>query len=173
MTISIRPLDPPDWEIYRTVRLRALQREPAVFSSNYAKEAACGQDVWQGRLSGKAGRVFGVFDAENIIGLTGIFQDSEDVRGKTVMLVMSYLDKEYRGRGLSRLLYEARIKWAISQPQYERITVSHREGNESSRRANQSFGFAFTHKTMKAWPDGQDAEQWHYELLLKPLREPK
>ena len=77
---------------------------------------------------------------------------------------MSYIDSEYRGKGLSALLYQARINWARTLG-FERITVGHREGNEASKAANQKFGFVFLEKEEIDFPDGR-AFDYRYELKL-------
>lgn len=173
MSITIRALDPPDWELYKEIRLYALQTEPTVFSSNYLKESAYDDDVWQQHLNGQGQRrrIFGLFDGSAIIGLTGIVIRDDDPAGCTAHLIMSFIRPAYRGRSLSRLLYQARIDWAVAQPQLQTITVSHRAGNEASRRANQSFGFILTHKDEIKWPDDKIDEQWNYALSLFPLRQ--
>jgi RimJ/RimL family protein N-acetyltransferase len=167
VTVTIRALDPDDWRIYRDVRLRALDTEPSVFSSNHEKESAYPESEWRAHLDGAGKRVFALFDGDKPVGLTGIFTARTDETGRSAVLAMSYIEPAYRGRGYSRLLYQARIDWARAQPQFERIIVSHRGGNEASRRANQAFGFMLTGKGSKVWPDGQEAEEWHYVLALK------
>ncbi len=82
----------------------------------------------------------------------------------------SYIRQAYQGRGYSKLLYKARIDWAIEHKEWDRLIVSHRESNERSRRANQAFGFMFTHKSPHTWPDGAQEDEWHYEMDLAAKR---
>lgn len=107
-----------------------------------------------------------MFDDARLIGITAVFTFNGDSTGQTAILAMSFIDPEYRGRGLSRLLYEARVAWAKAQPNLTRVIVSHRESNEVSRRANQHFGFVYTHTTSRTWPDGVTENELHYELRL-------
>ena len=104
------------------------------------------------------------------VGLTGMVQDRRDETGQTGGLVMSYLQPPYRGRGLSRLLYQARLDWAIAQTNWTTLVVSCRAGNEASRRANQTFGFQLVSKEPIIWPDGAEADEWKYRLDLAALR---
>jgi RimJ/RimL family protein N-acetyltransferase len=168
--VIIRQLNESDWEMFRFIRLKALQAYADVFASPYAKEAAESESWWKETLDGKGKAVFGIFDGESMIGFTGIFTARIDPTGQTGILAMSYIEPEYRGQGLSRLFYRARIDWAITQPQLKMLTVSHREGNETSRRANQAFGFILDHKEKKLWPDGTEADDWYYSLDLESLR---
>ncbi len=86
-------------------------------------------------------QVFGLFDGSQLIGVTAMFTHSGDPSGETAFLAMSFIQPEYRGRGLSRLLHQARLEWVRAHSRFKRIVVGHRESNEISRRANQAFGF--------------------------------
>lgn len=46
------------------------------------------------------------------------------------------------------------------------IMVSHRAGNESSKAANQKFGFKYLHANNVSWPDGEFADELVYVLDL-------
>jgi RimJ/RimL family protein N-acetyltransferase len=63
-----------------------------------------------------------------------------------------------------------RIDWAKNYPSFKRLVISHRDGNEASRRANQAFGFKFIGKELIEWPDGGKAFDHTYELDLNLLR---
>ena len=55
--------------------------------------------------------MFGLFDGDCLIGITAAFALAEDPAAQTAIFGMSFILPEYRGRGLSRLLYEARLEW--------------------------------------------------------------
>jgi RimJ/RimL family protein N-acetyltransferase len=111
-----------------------------------------------------------LFDGDKIIGLAAVFTSPEESNGQSGVLAMDYIDPLYRGRRLSKLLYQARIDWAKQHQPFKRLVISHREGNEASRRANQSFGFKFIGKEEIDWPDGTKAPDYRYELDLAALR---
>ena len=162
--IAIRQLGAEDWEIYRDLRLHALKTEPGVFSSNYARESAFTKDEWVERIAVGGKAAFGLFDDRNLVGITGIVRMDGIEDAPEVVLVASYILPEYRGRGLSRYFYEARLNWAASQGNIKTVIVSHRESNDASRRANQAFGFVKTGVEMKTWPDGIQENQVCYAL---------
>lgn len=166
-SIKIRQLFEEDWEIARSIRLRALKQASDVFLSNYDKEAGYDAETWKSRLREESGATFGLFDNDKIIGLTGVFTWRGDNTGKTAILAMSFIEAAYRGKGYSKLFYEARIKWAKEKGSFDQIRVSHRQGNETSRRANQAFGFEFKGKEMVDWPDGSKDFEHNYELDLR------
>ena len=170
MSITTRALTAQDWEIFRQIRLRALREHPDVFSGSYGEAAARTEREWIEMLDGKGKCIFGLFDGDRIIGLAAIFTSREDPDGHSGMLAMDYIDPLYRGRRLSRFLYQARIDWAKQHRPFRRLVVSHREGNDPSRHANQSFDFKFVRKEEKDWPDGTKAPDYVYELDLAALR---
>lgn len=166
MAYSVRPLAQADWEVFRSIRLEALKDSPQFFGSNFVRENAFTQTDWHERLSGDGKAMFGLFDENQIIGLTGIVTDQNDQSQKTALIISSYTTPVYRGKGLSRMLYQACISWAKDQPQIKRITVSHRESNLASKHANQKFGFVEIGRSSKTWPDGTSEDEIFYELTV-------
>lgn len=166
MAISIIQLTDDDWRIYSQVRLKALQTDPKVFGSSYEIESGQTEEAWRTQLQADDGAVFLLFDGELPIGITGVAVDRNDSTKRTAILWGSWLEPEYRGKGLSHLMYQARIDWAKTHPGIERIIVSHRASNVASGRANQKHGFQFTHRTEKTWRDGGVEDEVFYELGL-------
>jgi RimJ/RimL family protein N-acetyltransferase len=171
---SLRALTPDDWSIFRSLRLQALRETPGAYFSSHESEAKLSEAAWKERLDGNRKCIFGLFDGGNdLIGIAAIFTWRDDPTAQTGILAMDYVDARYRGRGLSRLLYQGRITWAIGQPHLTRLVISHRAGNEASRRAMLSSGFEYRGKRTIHWPDGVDAEEWNYGLDLEALRRAK
>jgi len=166
MEYSIRKLDENDWRIFSEIRLRALQTDPSVFGSNHERESKFPESEWRSQLNNPDAAVFAVFDGERPVGMTGVAVDRDDPSRKTALLWGSWLEPSARGKGISKLMYEARIGWARQQAGVERIIVSHRESNVASKFANQNFGFVQTHTTEKVWNDGVAEREFHYELTL-------
>ncbi len=161
--IIIRSFETEEWAALKSMRLRALQEHRDVFSGRYEDAVSQPDDYWIEMIGATNGRVFGLFDGEKLIGITGIWRDknSATVAG----LYMSYFDPDYRSFGLSRLMYKTRIDWARSNGITE-IYVSHREGNDASKAANQKFGFQLTRIDEVEWPDGKIAKDYVYKLVL-------
>ena len=167
MKYSIRKLEEKDWSVFSEIRLRALQTDPSVFGSNHERESKVPESEWKSQLNNPDSAVFGVFDDDRPVGMTGVAVDRDDPSRKTALLWGSWLEPDARGKGISKLFYEARIGWARQQPGVERIIVSHRESNVASKFANQKFGFVPTHVSDKVWNDGVAEKEFHYELILK------
>jgi RimJ/RimL family protein N-acetyltransferase len=109
---------------------------------------------WQDTIKGQAHQVFGLFDGEHLIGVTAAFTSPEDPSGKTAVLAMSFIPPEYRGRGLSRLFYEARLDWIRTHSHFRRVTVSHRWSNEVSRHAIRRYDFGLRAGLLERGPMG-------------------
>lgn len=164
--VHIRQLNRYDWQALRAIRLKALQNHAEVYGSRYEDEAIKDDRYWQDMLDGHDCAVFGLYDDQCLIGIGGAFTDKHDESGQTAVLAMGYIETNYRGQKLSRLLYEARIGWAQAQHRFTKIVVSHRRGNEASRRANQAFGFSYSGTGLTHFIDGEDAEI-KYEMELE------
>jgi len=164
--IFIRALVPAEWERLRDFRLGALRAAPGAFALSYEECASWSPEQWQAGISAPTHQIFGLFDGENLIGITGVFTRREDPSGQTALLVMSYIEPAYRARGLSDLLYRARLDWIRASRRFRTVHVSHRASNEASRRANQRHGFVKTGAKPIQWPDGTVEDEIHYELTL-------
>jgi GNAT superfamily N-acetyltransferase len=165
-SIIIRALESSEWSALRDFRLQALKAAPGVFGSAYRTEVTKKPEEWESTVSGPEHQVFGLFDVQYLIGITAAFAWREDPSGHTAVLAMSFILPEYRGRGLSRLLYETRLDWIRSRPQFTRVVVSHRESNEMSRWAIERHGFRLTRRVPRVWPDGTTEDEIFYELRI-------
>ena len=164
--ILIRPLDSSEWESFRDFRLAALLASPGSFYATFAKEIKLSPDKWRDRIAAPDHQVFGLLDGEKLIGITAVFTDRDDPSGQTAHLAMSFILPPYRGQGLSRKLYDARLTWIIAQPQFKRVTAGHRASNDASRRAMQAQGFVRIGQSSRLWPDGVTEDDVHYELVF-------
>ncbi len=167
MNFTIRRLTEDDWLEFSRIRLTALKTDPQVFGSNYERESKNTEADWRARLGAKDIAVFLIYENDTPIGTTGVMIDRDDRTQKTALLWGSWLAPDFRGKGLSELMYQTRIEWAKRQPTVERIIVSHRASNLSSKYANQKHGFVFTHKAAKTWTDGKSEDEIFYELKIK------
>jgi RimJ/RimL family protein N-acetyltransferase len=147
--------------------LEALKTDPKVFGSNYEKESQMTEAEWRSRLQSKDNAIFLIYENETPIGVTCVSIDRDDHTQKTALLWGSWLAPHFRGKGLSDVMYKTRIDWATAQPTIEKIIVSHRASNLSSKYANQKHGFAMTHKQEKVWTDGAVEDEVFYELKIK------
>jgi GNAT superfamily N-acetyltransferase len=161
---TIRQFSPEDVAQYKSLRLEALQLECGMFCSSYSREAAFSHEQWVARISNPNCAYFGLYNEDELIGITGIVITDEE-RPTEAFMTHSYIRKEYRGQRLSRILYEARLEWARTH-QIKCLKVGHRVSNLISKAANQYYGFNYTHSEPNTWPDGQTEDMLYYELML-------
>ena len=163
MTVHIRRFLPHEAGAYKAIRLEALALDRGMFGNSYETEAAFDDAHWGDRLRNPDVACFGLFDGEALIGLTSILRDAE--RRAEAYMTQSYIRKAYRGRGLSAMLYEARIGWA-REVGIARLLIGHRERNAASAAAIRRYGFAFSHCVSRQWPDGATEDMIYYTLDL-------
>jgi GNAT superfamily N-acetyltransferase len=163
MEYTIRQFLPHEGEMYKSIRLEALQLSHGMFGNSHATEAAYNDSLWQDRLKSPTTACFGLFGNDELIGLTSIVCNAE--RPDEAYMTQSYIREEHRGLGLSKLLYEARIAWARAHG-VKLLTIGHRESNLASKAAVQRFGFRHSHRETRQWPDGATEDMIYYSLDL-------
>lgn len=163
MAIAIRKLDGTDGVTLRRFWLHGLRHHPRFFSGQ-AGIADLPPDHWQAAIAGPDHQMFGLFDNARMIGITAAFAVREDPHGETAMFGMSFIAPDYRGLGLSRLLYDARLAWIRTRPRFKRVILSHAAFNEASRRAHRRYGFTRTDTVAPAGRDGEPEE--YYEIAV-------
>jgi RimJ/RimL family protein N-acetyltransferase len=165
--IQARPLRASEWSEFKDIRLLALKSAPGMFATSYEEAAERSPEAWQEIVAGPGHQVFGLFDGAQLIGITGVFGGREDSDDDTAFLVMSFIMPEYRRRGLSSLLYEARLDWVRMRNRFKRAVAAVRASNEISQRACQRFGFACISRAPRTWPDGTTEDELIFELRLQ------
>lgn len=161
---NIHQFRPEEFERYKRMRLEALKNEPGMFGNSHAFESGFTDRQWIERITNPDGACFGLYCDQELIGITSIIIDKE--KPDEAYMTQSYIEKAYRGIGLSKILYQTRIKWA-SQRNLKRLTIGHKESNVASKNANQHFGFKYTHKEIRHWPNGSIEPMVYYELKLE------
>lgn len=168
--VFVRALNPDDFVIFRAMRLRALEAHLEDYCAHLETKLRYEDSDWQFTLNGEGKQVFGLFDGLTLIGITAIFTSGEDASGQMGVLAMSYIEPDYRGKNYSALFYQARFLFAAAHLPWTRLTVSHRRGNESSRRAILRHGFTLTGTRQTNWSDGTRDKEFLYILDLEALR---
>ena len=164
--LTVRALAVSEWGLFRDVRLMALKDAPGAFATSYAQAAQRTPETWQSLVRGPTNQIFGLFNGEHLVGITGAFAWPDDPSGETATLVMSYIVPAYRGRGLSRLLYAAALDWTRRHPRFRRVIVAMRASNAASRRACERQRFTPVRTAPRTWPDGANEDEIVYELRL-------
>lgn len=162
-SFSTRKLGEGDLELFKAIRLEALLKEPHLFGSTFERESSMSDAEWLSKLRDSSCAYFVLTLGQECVGVTGILTSRENPNH--AILIASYIREEYRRKGGSDFLYEARLGWARKNG-FEEVLVSHRASNEASRRANQRHGFEYTHSKSHTWNDGVVEDEVSYRLRL-------
>jgi RimJ/RimL family protein N-acetyltransferase len=101
----IRLLTATDIDIFRRIRLEALRTEPASFASTTADWEALPDDEWHRRVTETP--VFAAFDDAEPVGLMGLMRQRSSKMAHRATIIMVYVRRDHRGRGLAAALLEA------------------------------------------------------------------
>lgn len=136
-TISVRPLQPADWDLYRAVRLAALADAPDAFGSTLGREQAFTEDRWRERLTRHC--QFVAEDDDGACGLIGILPAGPGV----AELVSMWVSPAARGRGAGDLLVREALRWAHDHDSPQ-VLLWVAEGNDHAERLYARHGFQRT-----------------------------
>ncbi len=135
--MKIRLLTEKDWQIWKALRLEALQNSPESLASSYEEEIGCSQKEWEDKLT--KSDVFGAFIDNKLIAGAGFHRLN---RLKTMHrgdLFAMYVMPEYRGQGIASQLIETVINHARSL--VIQLHLSCVTNNESAVKLYQKHGF--------------------------------
>ncbi len=163
----IRPLIASDVSAFKAIRIRATEESRTSVYQNPEEERARPLEELQHQLNDSQARVFGAFEDEQLLGISGISRDPETKRSHTARIRLLYVNPAYRGRGIARRLLTYVLDYAASIPQIRQVKLSVSANNTTAQRLYAAFGF----KTYATDPnvlfvDGKFIDE---NLLLLPL----
>ncbi|HLW96782.1 MAG TPA: GNAT family N-acetyltransferase [Solirubrobacteraceae bacterium] len=145
--MEIRRLGSADADVFREIRLRALEDAPYAFASSLADESASGPDFWQGRVdegaTARKGAIFAAIDENGRAAAMagGFFPQLGDAEA---VLWGMWVAPEARRGGLARELVEAVVGWARSRGARRlRLCVSETERSRPAAALYGVLGFNY------------------------------
>ncbi len=164
--LSVRQLDASDANAFRAIRLRALKEEGEKFGPTYENEVKLTYDEWEKRVTPTADtRLFGLFDANKLVGVMRATLWDEDATGKTALWGQAYVLPHYRGkRGhdgnkLTAPLYAARAEW--TKTRYTSAVTYIRQDNAASQKPHLKHGAKLIFSRVINWP-GRAPVPWNF-----------
>jgi ribosomal protein S18 acetylase RimI-like enzyme len=146
-SISVVVLGPQDWRDLRAIRLEALRSEPAAYSSSYEETLARSDEHWQQRLASDHSVHLLARAQSRPIGMVGGYLGSDEGDESVAVVFGMYVAREYRGRGIGRLLLSSLIDHLSAFPQISTIRLWVTETQDSARALYESMGFQMIGKT--------------------------
>jgi GNAT superfamily N-acetyltransferase len=135
----VRRITEDDWQTLREIRLRALQTDPAVFGSTYARESEFDEATWRSRTQTAA--VFLAFDGALPIGIVmGRVSDEDETAWD---LMGMWVAPSARGRGLTPPLIDEVVS-AAREDGARRVELWFAGGNDRAASVYERYGFVLT-----------------------------
>jgi len=168
--IAIEPITLANVEIFKTIRLRALQDTPSAFASTYARESQMSDEGWRNRVerwSGESGIGFlafdknTAFDEDAACGIAGAFLEPND-RSRAHLISM-WTAPTHRRRGVGRMLVNEVAAWAQGRgAEVLQLMVTSR--NDAAMRFYERLGFR---RTGRIEPYPNDPALMEYEMARR------
>jgi ribosomal protein S18 acetylase RimI-like enzyme len=164
----IRALGAADAAAFKAIRVQATEEAQTSVYQTPAEESARPLEELQIQLTDRHSRVFGAFEGEQLVGISGISRDPESKRRHTARIRLLYVSPAHRSRGIARQLLTSVVDYAASIPGIRQIKLSVTCNNASAQHLYAAFGF----KTYATDPnvlrvDGQFIDE---ALMLLVLR---
>lgn len=159
--IALEPIGPQNAQIFKDIRLRALQDSPTAFSSTFAEESKLTDPDWRKRAthwSGAKSIGYLALDDRAAVGIAaGILNQTKP---SCADLVSMWVASTHRRKGIGGMLVETVVTWARSQnAQVLLLLVT--SNNHKAINFYQRLGFSLTGKTE---PYRNDPSLLNYEM---------
>ena len=161
--IELMPVEIANLQLFKTVRLRALEESPSAFGSTYAREVQFDDEEWTKRaLRWNGERGIGYLAVESGVGcgIAGALLDSFDE--SRADLVSMWTAPTHRRLGVGKLLVEAVMSWA-RQRGVGTLRLMVTSSNEAAIAFYLRLGFAMTGHTE---PYPNDPALIEYEMVI-------
>lgn len=137
--MDIRLATPDQWEVCRSLRLRALADSPEAFSSTLERELAFGDGVWRKRM--RTGHQLLAWDGDVPVGTVTGIPDRHEPGGREV--VAMWVAPEARCRGVGTALILGLVDWARDAAA-PALALWVADGNDAARLLYERCGFTAT-----------------------------
>lgn len=166
--LTIRLLDAADAAQFQSVRLRAVDTSPTSFLPTRDEEACVPVDEFATRITPTGVRaVFGAFDGESLVGITGVRRDARAKVAHKVTIWGVFVDPAYRGRGIAQSLLDSATAHAAQAWQCSQLMLCVNEINGTAERLYASQGFVrFGTEPRSLFVDGRFYDEHHMVKTL-------
>jgi ribosomal protein S18 acetylase RimI-like enzyme len=144
--VEVRLANGDDWELWREIRLRALEDAPTAFGSTYERELGFERADWQDRLRGEDGPAVLALTHGRPVGMAGGYQDIEG----WLHVVAMWVDPACRRQRVGLRVLDTVVAWARERGLRSHLDVA--VGNDAARRLYEGYGFVGTGKTAPLRP---------------------
>ena len=153
--ISIRRLQTGEADLFKQVRLMALQDAPYAFPSTYAAAMQRSAESWreqaEGTAQGTDRATFIAFSEDAPIGMAALYRLEDQVDVGELLQV--WISPEYRGTSVAWDLTDAIFKWARENNSHQ-ILAGVTKVNAMAFKFYTKYGFSIQEESSEDHPDG-------------------
>ena len=165
--ITIRRIRAGEAELYKQVRLQALQDAPYAFTSTYAGALQRTDESWREQVErtaqGSDRATFIVLDGDEAVGLAALYR--AEGQADVGELLQVWISPQYRGGSAARDLMDTVTDWAVGNG-YRKIIAGVRPENTRAIRFYLKYGFT---PLDPAEDYGQDPEDVMLEIACSHM----
>jgi len=159
-SVEIVTVSPELWEVYRDIRLDALQCEPQAFGSSYSKEKSFTKEKWMERIANRYNSI--AIENGKAIGTMGAYISNE-AEGKVANIVGVYVLSTSRGRGLGTKLFDFVLAKLKEDHKLAKIALTVNKEQLYAVALYKKLGFKTVGEESTLMGDGVE----HIELLME------
>lgn len=143
MDIIIRKLEPHESVIYREMLLACLKNTPKFFGTTYEEAALNPKFSFETYIERNSPDhvMFGAFDGERLIGITGFNRMTRKRASHRGELVQVYVEPAYRGQHIGEKLLRRALNYAFSLDGIEQVQLSVITNNTTAINLYEKLGF--------------------------------
>ncbi len=153
--ISIRRIRLGEADLFRQIRLAALQESPAAFGSTYESALRRGPESWQEQADstaqGSDRATFLAFESGAPIGIMALYRNEDG--GDSGELLQVWVDPAYKGKGVATAILDAVFEWA-GRNGFRTIIATVAQGNDRALKFYKKSGFVPASDTIADATDG-------------------
>lgn len=164
--VAIITLSPSQWQMYKTLRLEALQSDPQAFGRSFAEEVLYPDEKWQERLAGiSTSSVYSYFASikDKLVGMVGA-KIIEEGGQKVAVVMQMYVQKNQRGKGIGQLLLLTLLKELQKRSDIVSVQLDVNTSQKNAIKLYQKMGFTIIKETKRLMGDGDYHDEYVMEI---------
>lgn len=159
--MRILELTKDDYDLYKSIRLELLKKEPISFGSSFEEENLFEDKIWKHRLTKNHVSTFGAFESNEIIGICVVVYNPRSKMKHLATLHSMYVRNNHRGKGVGKKLIKFAEKSSKNKG-VQRMNLSVVSSNTGAIGLYQKLGF----KEYGLEPDTIKVDENFYSLTL-------
>ena len=169
--VTILSLPISQWQKYKSLRLEALKEDPLAFGDTYANALEKANEEWIERVTeaeeGMTGLLLFAECNGQLVGMIGAYFNKTPDTQKKAYIVGMYVNKNYRGKGIARLLMQNILEKLKTIPDIDSVKLMVNIDQTPAFKLYESLGFKIIGTDNLTFGDGQQHEAYLMEKELE------